>query len=380
MTQNDPARDPASPHAAGLAVTPLDALHRALGAKMAAFAGYDMPIQYPDGVMTEHRRCRESAALFDVSHMGQVRLTGADRVAALEALVPGDIAILKPGRTRYSVFTNDRGGILDDLMITNAGDHLFLVINAACKDADIAHLRARLRGDVALEVLDDRALIALQGPAAAKVLARLAPEAAEMTFMSSRTLTLDGQGCFVTRSGYTGEDGYEISVPAGAAPALAERLLAVPEVAPAGLGARDSLRLEAGLCLYGSDIDTTTTPIEADLAWVVNKRRRAEGGFPGAAVILDQLAQGAPRKRVGILPQGKAPARAGTPILDGEGTEIGVITSGGFGPSAEGPVALGYVPTALATPGCQVQLLVRGTPRPAMVTALPFVPHRYHRG
>ncbi|MBR9899212.1 MAG: glycine cleavage system aminomethyltransferase GcvT [Rhodospirillales bacterium] len=360
--------------------TALYDLHVELGAKMVPFAGYAMPVQYPLGVKGEHLHTRAKAGLFDVSHMGQVRLTGENRVAELEKLVPGDIAILKPGRTRYSAFTQDDGTILDDLMITNAGDSLFLVINAACKDDDIVHMRANLGDGVSLEEIDDRALLALQGPDAAKVLARFAPAVADLKFMSFAEIEIAGSPCFVTRSGYTGEDGFEISVPNADAEALARKLLAEEEVEAIGLGARDSLRLEAGLCLYGNDIDTTTTPVEGDLNWIINKRRRAEGGFKGADVILDQLENGADRKRVGIKPEGKAPAREHTQILNSDGEEIGEITSGGFGPTVDGPIAMGYVATEFSEPGTKIDLMVRGKARPAEVVELPFAPHRYFRG
>ena len=360
--------------------TPLHDLHKSLGAKMVPFAGYDMPVQYAAGIMAEHLHTRAKAGLFDVSHMGQVRLDGAGAAPALETLVPGDVAGLAPGRMRYTLLTNDTAGILDDLMVTNAGDHLMLVVNASRKRDDIAHLRRHLGGRATLTPLDDRALLALQGPAAAAVLARLAPGAAGMGFMTGAAMKVDGLACFVTRSGYTGEDGFEISVAARSAERLARRLLAEPEMAPVGLGARDSLRLEAGLCLHGHDIDDTTSVVEADLAWAVQKRRRAEGGFPGAAVIQRQLKDGAPRKRVGIKPEGRAPAREGTQITDAAGAVIGRITSGGFGPSADGPVAMGYVATAQSALGTALKLMVRGTPRPARIVPLPFVPHRYHRG
>jgi aminomethyltransferase len=359
--------------------TPLHALHLSLGGKMVPFAGYDMPVQYPTGIMAEHLHARAEAGLFDVSHMGQVRLDGTGAAAALEALVVGDIVGLRPGRMRYTLFTNDAGGILDDLMVTNAGDHLFLVVNAARKAHDIAHLRRHLDGKATLTPLPDRALLALQGPAAARVLARFAP-VATMAFMTGAPVAIDGIAGFVTRSGYTGEDGFEISVPADDAERLARRLLAEPEVKPIGLGARDSLRLEAGLCLYGHDIDTTTTVIDADLAWAIQKRRRGEGGFPGAPVVLRELASGAQRKRVGIKPDGRAPAREGTEIVDDDGAAIGRITSGGFGPSVDGPIAMGYVAASHASLGNTVRLVVRGTPRPARIVPLPFVPHRYHRG
>jgi aminomethyltransferase len=336
-------------------------------------------VQFPGGIMNEHLQTRARASLFDVSHMGQIRLAGDDAAAALETLVVGDILGLAPGRMRYTLFTNERGGILDDLMVTNAGDHLFVVVNAARKDDDIAHLRRHLAGRVKIVPLADRALLALQGPEAAAVLARLAPAVAAMGFMTGQGMEIHGLPCFVTRSGYTGEDGFEISLPADAAERLARRLLSEPDVMPAGLGARDTLRLEAGLCLYGHDIDESTNVIEADLAWAMQKRRRAEGGFPGASVVAHQLEQGASRKRVGLKPEGRAPAREGTEIVDASGAPAGRITSGGFGPSVDGPIAMGYVTAAQAALGTAVELLVRGTPRPARVVPLPFVPHRYHR-
>jgi len=360
--------------------TPLHALHLALGAKMVPFAGYDMPVQYPSGIIAEHNHTRSKAGLFDVSHMGQVRLSGKDPAAALETLVPGDVVGLAPARMRYTQFTNDAGGILDDLMATRWGADLLLVVNAACKEDDLAHLRASLGGRAAVEPLEDRALLALQGPAAADVLARLAPACRTQAFMSAAAYTLAGASCIVTRSGYTGEDGFEISVPGDAAERLAQRLLAEPEVRPVGLGARDSLRLEAGLCLYGHDIDTTTTPVEAGLAWSIGKRRRAEGGFPGFEAIRDQLERGTSRRRVGILPEGRAPARDGTEITDPSGRRIGIVTSGGFGPTVGGPVAMGYVETALSKEATPLALVVRGTPRPAKVAALPFVKPHYYRG
>ncbi len=357
--------------------TPLNDLHRELGGKMVSFAGYDMPVQFPAGVLAEHLHTRAKAGLFDVSHMGQVRLSGKGVEAALERLVPGDIQALGPGRVRYTMFTNDQGGILDDLMVSRTGKDLFLVVNAACKAADIAHLRAGLGAGITVDVLEGRALLALQGPEAASVMARHARGAAEMAFMSWADIKVAGFDCFVTRSGYTGEDGFEISVADEDAVALAKCLLADPEVAPVGLGARDSLRLEAGLCLYGADIDQTTSPIEAGLAWTLSKRRRAEGGFAGASIVQQHLAAGPPRLRVGIRPVGAAPARAHTEVLDAAGRKIGEITSGGFGPSVAGPVAMGYVEAALAAPGTEIQLLLRGTPRPAHVVAMPFIAHRY---
>ncbi len=365
--------------------TPLHALHVELGARMVPFAGYDMPVQYPLGILKEHQHTREKAGLFDVSHMGQVRLkpmgsTGTDPAAALETLVPGDITGLALGRTRYTLFLNEQGGILDDLMVTNAGDHLFLVVNAACKEQDIAHMRAKLAGLVEVEHLDDLALLALQGPLAAEVMARFVPEAATMKFMSCLTSSFNGLPVTLTRSGYTGEDGYEISCANRDAEAIARALLAESEVEAIGLGARNSLRLEAGLCLYGHDIDTTTTPVDGALEWTLPKRRRAEGGFPGHAVIVQQLADGASRRRVGIQPDGRQPAREHTDILDADGAKIGEITSGGFGPTAGTPVAMGYVDRAHSAIGTPVTLMVRGKPLPARVAALPFVAQRYYRG
>ncbi len=367
-------------HSQVLKKTPLDSLHRELGAKMVPFAGYDMPVQYPAGVLSEHLHTREQASLFDVSHMGQAAIRGDNPIAALEALVPGDLAALSDGQIRYTMFTNDKGGILDDLMVTRRGDHLFLIVNAACKDQDYAHMQAGLAPDNELEIFEDRALLALQGPKAAKVLGRLAPAARLMDFMTSEPISVGDIHCIISRSGYSGEDGYEISVPIDETERLARLLLNEDEVRPAGLGARDSLRLEAGLCLYGSDIDETTTPIQAGLIWTISQRRRSEGGFPGAAVIADEIANGAARKRVGIKPEGKAPARAHTQITDKDGNIIGEITSGGFGPSISGPVAMGYVKTAFAKPGTPVDLLVRGKAQPAQIFKLPFSEHRYYKG
>ncbi len=360
-----------------LHVTPLDALHRARGAKMVPFAGYAMPVHYAGGIIKEHLHTRAQASLFDVSHMGQARLVGDDAAAALETLVPGDIKGLGKGRTRYTLLTNEAGGIIDDLMVTNCGGHLFIVVNAACKDGDFAHIKKHVGKRAKLEILADRALIALQGPAAAAVFGRIAPAARHMMFMTAEALDVGDIGCFVTRSGYTGEDGYEISVAADDVDSLAQLLLDDPEVMLAGLGARDSLRLEAGLCLYGSDIDDKTTPVEADLAWVVGKRRREEGGFPGADVILDQLKSGTARKRVGLRPDGKAPARAHTPVADKRGNVIGEVTSGGYGPTVEGPVAMGYVETSAAKAETPVDLMVRGKALAGRVAKLPFVAHRY---
>lgn len=364
-----------------LKTTPLDALNRELGGRMVPFAGYAMPVQYAAGILTEHLHCRAQAGLFDVSHMGQATLSGPDAIAALEALIPGDIAGLKPGRQRYSLLMTDEGTIRDDFMVARIGEHaLFLVVNAACKEADFAHIAAHLPAGTTLARHEDRALIALQGPEAAAVLARFAPEVATMAFMDVRDVEITGIGrCRVSRSGYTGEDGYEISVPGETADAFARRLLAEPEVAPVGLGARDSLRLEAGLPLYGNDIDTTTTPVEAGLTFAINKRRKMSWDFAGGPILRDQLDHGTARKRVGIRPAGRAPARAGTEIVNESGAVIGIVTSGGFGPSVNAPIAMGYIDRAAAADGTPVALMVRGKPLPARVAAMPFVPHRYVR-
>jgi len=364
--------------------TPLDALHVSLGAKMVPFAGYSMPVQYPLGVLKEHLHTRAQAGLFDVSHMGQAEISGPDVDEALETLVPGDIRTLAPGQIRYTLLLNDDGGIIDDLMVTRhempgKQNTLYLVVNAGCKENDLAHIMAKLGNRVTMRRYEDAGLLALLGPAAAKTLAKFIPVAAEMPFMTSRVEKFQGVTVRVSRSGYTGEDGYEIGIPADAVEMVAKTLLAEPDVQPIGLGARDSLRLEAGLCLYGSDIDTVTTPTEAALNWVIGARRRVEGGFPGAEKVLEQVTGGASRKRVGIKPLGKAPARAHTEIQDGRGNRIGEITSGGFGPSAGGPIAMGYVDTKFAKVGTPLTLIVRGQPLPAEVAALPFVPHRYFK-
>lgn len=379
---------PDDPTPKPLLTTPLDSWHRRLGARMVEFAGYAMPVQYDftgalktrcrGGVLAEHLHCRDKAALFDVSHMGQATLTGATAAAVMERLVPGDIAGLKPGRQRYTLFTNEAGGILDDLMVANLGhERLFLVVNASRKRDDFAHVTEALTDGLTFTPHDDRALLALQGPKAAQVLAQLNPLAADMRFMATAALELAGIPCLVSRSGYTGEDGFEISLPADKAEAFADRLLQDDAVVPAGLGARDSLRLEAGLCLYGHDIDEVTTPVEAGLTWTIGKRRRMAWDFPGAAVVRDQLDNGAPRLRVGIKPDGKAPARAGAQIAAPDGTDAGLVTSGGFGPSVNAPIAMGYVRRDLARDGTALQLIVRGRPLPATVVPLPFFPHRY---
>jgi aminomethyltransferase len=373
-----------------LKTTPLHALQVELGARMVPFAGYEMPVQYPLGVLKEHLHTRAAAGLFDVSHMGQIVLRAksgdvGDAARALERLVPVDIIDLAPGRLRYAFFTNALGGILDDLMVANCGEYLLLVVNASCKEADESHLRAHLANECEVERLD-RALIALQGPKAEAALALLAPECASMRFMDVRTLTLMGAECRVARSRYTGEDGFEISTPADIAREIAEELLANACVAPIGLGARDSLRLEAGLCLYGSDIDERTTPVEAGLSWAIQKVRRRrgarEGGFPGAPIILGQFEHGAPRHRVGLRPEGRAPVRAGAPLyVDADASApVGSVTSGGFGPSLNAPIAMGYLPTALAAPGTTVFAELRGKRLPVTVTDLPFIVPKYKRG
>lgn len=363
--------------------TPLYDLHVALGARMVPFAGYDMPVQYPAGIITEHKHTRTAAGLFDVSHMGQAILRGDDVAASFEKLVPGDIAGLDVGRMRYTLLLNDDGGIRDDLMATRIEENgafvLFLVVNAACKDADFAHISAALTGEAELQRLDDRALLALQGPQAEAVLAGFAPGCRDLVFLEGREMDVDGMTAFVTRSGYTGEDGFEISLPADQASAFAEKLLADDAVEPIGLGARDSLRLEAGLCLYGHDIDETTTPVEAGLTWTVGKRRRESAGFPGAARILDQIANGTARKRVGLIPQGRAPVREGAPIRDADGATIGQVTSGGFAPALEHPIAMGYVTSDQATPGQVLDIELRGRSVAAEVAAMPFVEPNYKR-
>jgi aminomethyltransferase len=370
--------------------TPLHALHVASGGKMVPFAGYDMPVQYAAGVLREHQHTRQAAGLFDVSHMGQIALRAKsgkveDAALALERLVPQDILGLAPGRQRYAQFTNGAGGLLDDLMVANFGSHLFLVVNAACKALDEAHLRANLSETCVIEQFPDRALIALQGPKACSVLAKFCADAASMRFMDSGPRSIDGIDCFVSRSGYTGEDGFEISVPADHAERLAKALLGDSDVLPIGLGARDSLRLEAGLCLYGHDIDTTTTPVEGALEWSIQKSRRhggaRAGGFPGADKILSQLEQGAPRRRVGLKPEGRAPVREGAPLFADAASslQIGAVTSGGFGPSINTPVAMGYLPAPHAAIGGLVFAELRGQRLPLRVAAMPFVPNTYKR-
>jgi len=370
-----------------LLTTPLHARHVAAGARMVPFAGYDMPVQYPAGIMAEHNWTRDQAGLFDVSHMGQAFLIGPDHettARALEALIPADIVNLPQGKQRYSQLLNEDGGILDDLMVTRSADPdedgaLLLVVNAACKAQDYAHIEARLPAAVKLVKAEHRGLIALQGPKAEAALAALNPDAAEMGFMTLRTMKLGGVRANVSRSGYTGEDGYEISAAADRIGEIWDALCLDGAVKPIGLGARDSLRLEAGLCLYGHDIDPGTSPVEAALTWSIQKRRREEGGFPGAARIQRELADGPVRIRVGLLPEGRAPAREGAEIATSDGTVVGKVTSGGFGPTLNGPCAMGYVEREHAAPGTRLDLIVRGKPLPATVTAMPFVPNRYKR-
>ena len=364
--------------------TPLYGLHISLGARIVPFAGYAMPVQYKSGIIKEHAYTRSRAGLFDVSHMGQLRLAGADAAATLETVTPADIVDLPDGRQRYALLTNDEGGVLDDFMAAKLAGSLYIVVNASRKHADIAHLRTRIGGRCTIEVLDGRALLALQGPAAARVLARLAPETAALEFMSVATANLTGTECIVSRSGYTGEDGFEISVDAGRADALARELLCHEEVEPIGLGARDSLRLEAGLCLYGNDLDTTTTPVEAGLSWAVAKSRRTggarPGGYPGAAVIARELAGGAARRRVALLPRSRVPLRGGSMLQGPDGADAGRVTSGGFGPTLGAPVAMGYVEAPLARPGTMLSAIVRGKTIPVEVANMPVVPHGYVRG
>ncbi|MFH1158525.1 MAG: glycine cleavage system aminomethyltransferase GcvT [Pseudomonadota bacterium] len=362
--------------------TPLWALHREMGGKMVGFAGYDMPVQYEGmGVLKEHLHTRKMAGLFDVSHMGQALMTGAtDPAVALEKITPTDYIGLEPWKIRYSVLLNDQGGAVDDMMVTRwDAKTLFVVVNAGCKDKDFAYFQKKLGGQVKLQVITDRALLALQGPMAEKVLARLLPAAASMKFMTAAKMKVDGQELYVSRSGYSGEDGYEISVPSSYAVAFAKKLSSYSEVKWIGLGARDSLRLEAGLCLYGHELNEQITPVEANLRWIIQKRRRDEKGFCGADKIIGQLKNGAAKQRVGIRPEGKAPMRDGTELLSPEGKKIGIVTSGGFGPTVDGPVAIGYVETAFSATGTKLQAMLRGTARSCEVAALPFIKPGYKR-
>ena len=366
-----------------LLTTPLHALHLELGARMVPFAGYSMPVQYPAGLMAEHLHCRASAALFDVSHMGQLRVTGDDAAAALESVLPIDVIGMADGQQRYGFLTNEHGGILDDLMLTRSEPDWLLIVNAANKVADTALLQSRIGHRCSIQPRPELALLALQGPQAVTALARLNPTVTRMSFMTGAAVTLNGAPCFATRSGYTGEDGFEISVPAEQAEALARALLAQPEVRPAGLGARDTLRLEAGLCLHGNDIDAQTTPIEAGLLWAIQKVRRAggarAGGYPGAAVIDPQIAEGPSRRRVGLSGIDRAPVRPGTPIVSAEGAPLGTVTSGTLAPTVNRPIAIAYLPTAHTALDHEVYAEVRGKRLPMRVSALPFVPHRYVR-
>lgn len=365
--------------------TPLYDLHLELGGKMVPFAGYEMPVQYPLGVKKEHLQTREAAGLFDVSHMGQVKLTGEGAAKALETLVPVDIIDLPVGKQRYALFTNPEGGIMDDLMVANYGDYIYVVVNAACKEQDIAHMQANFPSDVQLEILEDRALVAIQGPKAAEALGRIEPALQSMLFMDAKELTIDGVDCLVSRSGYTGEDGYEISIPVSETDRLVRLFLDQPEIEAIGLGARDSLRLESGLCLYGNDIDQGTTPLEGSLIWAISKCRRADGeragGFPGADKIYDQIAnKNWTTKRIGLLGEGRAPIREGTELFNEAGDKIGKVTSGTFGPTINAPVAMGYVETAYSALETKVFAEVRGKKLPMTVSRMPFIEQRYYRG
>lgn len=366
--------------------TPLYDLHLELGARMVPFAGYAMPVQYPAGLMAEHHHTRSAAGLFDVSHMGQLCLVGSDAAAALESLIPVDVIDLPAGKQRYGLLLNEDGGIIDDLMFFNRGEDIFIIVNGACKAGDIAHIQQKIGTRCEVIPMPDMALLALQGPQAVTALSRLVPGVEKLVFMTGGRFTVAGCDCFLTRSGYTGEDGFEISVPAAQADTLARALLAQPEVKPVGLGARNSLRLEAGLCLYGNDIDTTTTPVEASLNWAIQKVRRAggarAGGFPGANKVLAQLADPAvlTRKRVGLVALERIPVRDHTPLQDMNGSPIGEVTSGLLGPSIDKPVAMGYIKPEFAAIGTRVNAIVRGKPVPMEVSAMPFVPNRYFRG
>jgi aminomethyltransferase len=389
LSDTTAAPSPATPP---LLHTPLHELHLRLGARMVPFAGYAMPVQYPSGLMAEHKHCREAAALFDVSHMGQLKLAGIESSAALETLVPVDIIGLGEGKQRYAFFTNAAGGLMDDLMVTRPtradaaagfGD-LFLIVNAGCKNADIRHLQSNIGRRCRVQPMPERALLALQGPQAATALSRLNPGVAQLVFMTGGVFDLAGLSCFVTRSGYTGEDGFEISVPNNGAVTLAEALLAQPEVKPAGLGARDTLRLEAGLCLYGHDLGEHTSPVEAGLTWAIQKVRRPggarEGGYIGAPVVERHLSGSAHRKRVGLLGLERVPVREGAPIVDAQGQPLGTVTSGTLGPSVNQPIAMAYLPLSHSAAGSEVYAEVRGKRLPMRVTPMPFQPQRYFRG
>ena len=375
-----------SPSAAELLKTPLYALHTELGARMVAFAGYSMPVQYPDGLIAEHQHTRTSASLFDVSHMGQLRLVGPDAAAAFETLMPVDVISLGVNKQRYGLLLNNEGCIMDDLMFVNTGDDLFVIVNGACKAADIAHIQSRIGQRCRVTPMPDWALLALQGPKAVDALARLAPGVEKLVFMTGGAFDWNGVHLYATRSGYTGEDGFEISIHQDHAEAFARALLAQPEVKPAGLGARNSLRLEAGLCLYGNDIDTTTTPVEAGLNWAMQKVRRSggerAGGFPGAAKILAQLDGSQPleRKRVGLIAKERVPVREHTELQNAAGQKIGEVTSGLLGPTIDQPIAMGYVAPDFAANGTQIFAMVRGRQVPMAVAPMPFVATRYYRG
>ncbi len=375
---------PATP--SDLLKTPLHALHLELGARMVPFAGYSMPVQYPAGLMAEHLHTRSAAGLFDVSHMGQLRLHGADAATAFESLMPVDVIGLAPGKQRYGLLLTDEGTVIDDLMFVNREDHLFVIVNGACKHGDLAHIQQRIGTRCTVESQFDRGLLALQGPQAVTALQRLLPGVEKLVFMTGGAFTWQGKPVFATRSGYTGEDGFELSLAAADTEAFARALLAQPEVKPVGLGARNSLRLEAGLCLYGNDIDTTTTPVEAALNWAMQKVRRTggarAGGFPGAARVLAQLDGTAPpqRVRVGLIAQERVPVRDHTELHSEAGERVGEVTSGLLGPSINQPIAMGYLPPALAAAGTRVNALVRGKPVPMQVAPMPFVPNRYFRG
>lgn len=375
-----------APATTDLRTTPLHALHLELGARMVPFAGYSMPVQFPAGLMAEHHHTRQAAGLFDVSHMGQLRLEGPDAAAAFETLMPVDVIGLAPGRQRYGLLLTDEGTIIDDLMFVNRGDDLFVIVNGACKEGDIAHIRQRIGSRCDVVPMPGRGLLALQGPKAVDALSRLVPGVGKLVFMTGAAFDWDGADLFVTRSGYTGEDGFEISVPADRADAFARALLAQPEVKPVGLGARNSLRLEAGLCLYGNDIDTTTTPVEAGLNWAMQKVRRTggerAGGFPGADKVLGQLDGRVPvaRKRVGLVAQERVPVREHTELQDGSGRKVGEVTSGLLGPTFDKPIAMAYVAAEHAAPGTRLDALVRGKAVPMEVSPMPFVAQRYYRG
>jgi aminomethyltransferase len=372
------------PDAAPLLITPLNALHLELGARMVPFAGYSMPVQYPSGLMAEHVHTRTQAGLFDVSHMGQLTLSGPGAAKAFESLMPVDVMGLAPGRQRYGLLLNEEGGILDDLMFVNRGDDLFVVVNGACKQADIAHLQQRIGTQCTITPMPDQALLALQGPLAVTALARMVPGVTSLVFMTGARFDWKGVPLFITRSGYTGEDGFEISIAAAQADTFARALLAQPEVKPIGLGARNSLRLEAGLCLYGQDLGTTTSPVEAGLNWAIQKVRRTggerAGGFPGAERVLRELAQGPERCRVGLVAQARVPVREHTPLQAQDGTPVGEVCSGLLGPTCNQPIAMAYVPRALSAAGTVLNAIVRGKSVPMVVQTMPFVPTRYYRG